>query len=154
MERLPGEGLTILATGPLTEEPLASDLARLTGGEGLHFYDAIAPIVTAESVDPALSFWADRYGEAAGGDYLNCPLSEEEYARFHAALLAEETVPLKDFEAPRFFEGCLPIEVMAGRGPKTLLFGPMKPVGLVDPRTARRPFAVVQLRREKRRGPC
>ena len=126
---------------------LAASLAGLTGSEGLHFYDAIAPIVSAESVDLNQAFWLDRYAES-GGDYLNCPLSQEQYQVFYQALLDSPQVPLHEFESAKFFEGCLPIEVMAQRGPKTLLFGPMKPVGLIDPKTGRRPFAVVQLRKE------
>ena len=149
---LPHHDPSILATGPLTDHELAQDLARLTGAQGLHFYDAIAPIVSAESVDMNHAFWADRYDDEHPGDYLNCPLSEDEYHRFYQALVSAEQVPLKEFEKPRFFEGCLPIEVMAARGEKTLLFGPMKPVGLVDPRTGRRPFAVVQLRKEDAQG--
>ena len=125
-------------------------MGRLTGQEHLHFYDAIAPIVAADSLDLDKIFRASRYG--AGDDYLNCPFSEEEYAAFYQALMAAEQVPLKSFEEPRYFEGCLPIEVMAARGYRTLLFGPMKPVGLTDPRTGRQPFAVVQLRAENREG--
>ncbi len=143
-------GLTVLATGPLTSDPLAEALGRLTGQDNLHFYDAIAPIVTAESIDMAKVFRASRYG--AGDDYLNCPFSEEEYAAFYQALMEAEQVSLKSFEEPRYFEGCLPIEVMAARGYRTLAFGPMKPVGLTDPRTGRQPFAVVQLRAENREG--
>jgi len=142
----------VLATGPLTTEGLAEELARVTGGDHLHFYDAIAPIVTLESVDMSRAFWGDRYGEPGQGDYLNCALDQQEYERFFAALSSGEEVPLKAFESPRFFEGCLPIEVMASRGPKTLLFGPMKPVGLDDPATGRWPFAVVQLRKENQDG--
>ncbi len=156
VDRLPRQGLTIVATGPLTTDELAAELARITGSQHLHFYDAIAPIVTRESVDMAHAFWQDRYADPPppGGeaDYLNCPLSQEEFAAFHQALTSAEQVPLHPFESPRFFEGCLPIEVMAARGEKTLLFGPMKPVGLTDPRTGRRPFAVLQLRREDGQG--
>jgi methylenetetrahydrofolate--tRNA-(uracil-5-)-methyltransferase len=152
VDELPSQGLTVVATGPLTSPELAQDLLRLTGGSGLHFYDAIAPIVAAESVDLGIAFWADRYGEEPGGDYLNCPMNREEWAAFYQALTTAEQVPLKDFESPRFFEGCLPIEVMAARGEQTLLFGPMKPVGLSDPRTGRRPHAVVQLRKEDAQG--
>ncbi|RJX32955.1 MAG: methylenetetrahydrofolate--tRNA-(uracil(54)-C(5))-methyltransferase (FADH(2)-oxidizing) TrmFO [Desulfarculus sp.] len=151
-DKLPAEGVTILATGPLTSEALSADLAALTGSGHLHFYDAIAPIVTSESVDLDQAFWGDRYGDPGQGDYLNCPLSAQEYAAFYAALMAAEQVPLRPFESPRFFEGCLPIEVMAARGEKTLLFGPMKPVGLTDPATGQRPFAVVQLRKEDAQG--
>jgi methylenetetrahydrofolate--tRNA-(uracil-5-)-methyltransferase len=136
----------------LTTEGLAERLSKITGSDHLHFYDAIAPIVTLESVDMDRAFWGDRYGEPGRGDYLNCPLDQGEYQRFYAALMAAEQVPLKDFESARFFEGCLPVEVMASRGEKTLLFGPMKPVGLEDPRSGRRPFAVVQLRKENAEG--
>ena len=143
-------GIMVVATGPLTSEALAEALGRLTGQEQLHFYDAIAPIVAAESLDMTRVFRASRYG--AGDDYLNCPFSEEEYAAFYQALTNAEQVPLKSFEEPRYFEGCLPIEVMAARGYRTLVFGPMKPVGLTDPRTGKQPFAVVQLRAENREG--
>jgi len=144
------EATSIIATGPLTSEPLAQALGRLTGQEHLHFYDAIAPIVAAESIDLNKAFRASRYG--VGNDYLNCPFSEAEYAVFYEALTSAGQVPLKSFEEPRYFEGCLPVEIMAARGFRTLLFGPMKPVGLLDPRTGRQPFAVVQLRAENREG--
>jgi len=144
------EATTIIATGPLTSEPLAEALGRITGQAHLHFYDAIAPIVAADSLDMGKIFRASRYG--AGEDYLNCPFSEAEYAVFFEALMASEQVPLRAFEEPRYFEGCLPVEIMAARGYRTLLFGPMKPVGLVDPHTGRQPFAVVQLRAENREG--
>ena len=144
------ETTTIIATGPLTSDSLAEALGRLTGQKHLHFYDAIAPIVAAESIDLRKVFRASRYG--AGEDYLNCPFSEAEYAAFYEALTNAEHVPLKSFEEPRYFEGCLPVEIMAARGFRTLLFGPMKPVGLVDPQTGRQPFAVVQLRSENREG--
>ena len=150
-DQLPREGLCVLATGPLTTDELARDLAQLSGSEHLHFYDAIAPIVAADSVDPSRSFWQDRYSDQAG-DYLNCPLTQEEFEAFYQALTTLEQVPLHDFEKPRFFEGCLPVEVMASRGLKTLLFGPMKPVGLTDPTTGRRPHAVLQLRKEDVEG--
>ena len=144
------EATTIIATGPLTSDSLAEALGRLTGQAHLHFYDAIAPIVAAESIDLEKVFRASRYG--AGDDYLNCPFSEAEYAAFYEALTSAEQVPLKSFEEPRYFEGCLPVEIMAARGFRTLLFGPMKPVGLMDPQTGRQPFAVVQLRAENREG--
>ncbi len=150
VESLPEEGEAIVATGPLTSEPLAAALGRLTGQEHLHFYDAIAPIILADSLNYSKVFRASRYG--AGEDYLNCPFSEEEYAAFYRALTAAEQVPLKPFEEPRYFEGCLPLEVMAARGYLTLAFGPMKPVGLVDPKTGGQPFAVAQLRAENREG--
>lgn len=152
VDALPRSGVCVVATGPLTAEDLAADLRTLTGAKHLHFYDAIAPIVSADSVDMTRAFWADRWSDQAGGDYLNCPLSQDEWRAFHAALISAEQTPLKEFEKPRFFEGCLPIEVMAARGEQTLLFGPMKPVGLTDPRTGRRPFAVVQLRKEDPQG--
>ena len=144
------EQTTVIATGPLTSEPLAEAIGRLTGQAHLHFYDAIAPIVAADSLDMDKVFRASRYG--AGDDYLNCPFSEAEYNAFYEALMAAEQAPLKAFEEPRYFEGCLPVEIMAARGFRTLLFGPMKPVGLVDPHTGRQPFAVVQLRAENREG--
>jgi methylenetetrahydrofolate--tRNA-(uracil-5-)-methyltransferase len=147
----PDDAPAVLATGPLTHGPVAERLLAAAGG-GLHFYDAIAPIVLAESVDPARSFWQDRYGEPGAGDYLNCPLSREEFDTFHQALTTAEQTPLHDFEKPRFFEGCLPVEVMAARGEKTLTFGPMKPVGLTDSATGRRPFAALQLRKEDLQG--
>ncbi|MGA9756518.1 MAG: methylenetetrahydrofolate--tRNA-(uracil(54)-C(5))-methyltransferase (FADH(2)-oxidizing) TrmFO [Desulfobaccales bacterium] len=144
------EQTTVIATGPLTSEPLAEALGKLTGQAHLHFYDAIAPIVAAESIDLRKVFRASRY--RAGDDYLNCPFSEAEYAAFYEALMGAEQVPLRAFEEPRYFEGCLPVEIMAARGYRTLLFGPLKPVGLVDPHTGRQPCAVVQLRAENREG--
>jgi methylenetetrahydrofolate--tRNA-(uracil-5-)-methyltransferase len=149
--RIPEAEHVILATGPLTEPGLAGDLRELLGDEYLYFYDAISPIVYADSIDHEIAFRASRYDEGEG-DYLNLPLSEAEYFGFVEALLAAETVPLHRFEASLFFEGCLPIEEMARRGPRTLAFGPMKPVGIRDPRTGARPFAVVQLRQEDKRG--
>ena len=151
VRRIPGERPCIIATGPLTSDPLAQDIARFLGEDNLSFYDAIAPIVDGETIDYSKAFWGDRYGKG-GGDYLNCPLTEEEYNRFYEELVKAECVPYHHFEEPRFFEGCMPIEELARRGRDTLLFGPMRPVGLVDPRTGRRPFAVVQLRREDREG--
>ncbi len=138
---------TIAATGPMTSDALAASLAKIVGNESLYFYDAIAPIVTAESIDTSVAFRASRY-ENGPGDYLNCPMDEAQYHAFVRELLAAEKVPAKPFEEEKVFEGCMPIEVMAARGPMTLAFGPMKPVGLVDPRTGKRPFAVVQLRQE------
>jgi methylenetetrahydrofolate--tRNA-(uracil-5-)-methyltransferase len=146
-----GPELAIVATGPLTADALAADLARTCGG-GLHFYDAIAPIVAAESIDMEIAYARSRYGKGAGDDYLNLPFDEPQYRAFVAAVLAGEKVPAHDFEEARYFEGCLPIEVMAERGPDVLAYGPMKPVGLEDPRSGRRPFAVVQLRREDSAG--
>jgi methylenetetrahydrofolate--tRNA-(uracil-5-)-methyltransferase len=142
-----GPGLALVATGPLTGDRLADALARLAGGR-LHFYDAIAPIVAADSVDPEIAYAKSRYGKGAGDDYLNLPFDPDQYHAFVAALLEGEKVEPHAFEEPRYFEGCLPIEVMAARGPEVLAHGPMKPVGLEDPRTGKRPWAVVQLRRE------
>jgi methylenetetrahydrofolate--tRNA-(uracil-5-)-methyltransferase len=149
--RIPEDELVVLATGPLTASELARDLQRLLGDEHLYFYDALSPIVYADSIDYEVAFRASRY-EDGPGDYLNLPLSEAEYRAFVAALVDAETVPLHAFEASLYFEGCLPIEEMARRGPDTLAYGPMKPVGLRDPRTGKRPFAVVQLRQEDKRG--
>ncbi len=139
----------IIASGPLTSDPLAARLAALTGSEHLYFYDAIAPIVEADSIDQSIVFRASRYGKG-GDDYLNCPLDREQYEAFVAALLAAEKVAPRDFEKAIHFEGCLPIEELAARGPLTLAYGPMKPVGLPDPRTGREPFAVIQLRQDDR----
>ncbi|HET6439883.1 MAG TPA: methylenetetrahydrofolate--tRNA-(uracil(54)-C(5))-methyltransferase (FADH(2)-oxidizing) TrmFO [Anaeromyxobacter sp.] len=145
---LPGPPeLCLLATGPLTAESLSAELAGLAGGR-LHFYDAIAPIVADESIDKAVAFRRSRYGKGDGDDYLNLPLDAAQYHAFVEALRGAEKVPPHDFEEPRYFEGCLPVEVMAERGMEVLAHGPMKPVGLVDPRTGREPHAVVQLRRE------
>ncbi len=151
VKKLPAEGYTILASGPLTASDLAADLARLTGTEHLAFYDAIAPIVSAESLNRDIIYQASRYDDGPG-DYLNCPFSQQEYERFIQALAAADKVPLKSFEKKKYFEGCLPIEVMLERGDDTLRFGPMKPVGLPDPRTGQDPYAVVQLRMEDREG--
>ena len=166
----------IVATGPLTSDSLSADIASLVGGDHLYFYDAISPIVLSETIDRTKVFRASRWGrslrnqaEAGGfrlqaeenaacgvddgeGDYLNCPMTEAEYNRFYDAVVAAESATVHDFDKEKFFEGCLPIEVMAHRGRDTLRFGPMKPVGLVDPRTGRTPFAVVQLRQDNLAG--
>jgi methylenetetrahydrofolate--tRNA-(uracil-5-)-methyltransferase len=146
----------VLATGPLTSDGLAAAIQALTGQENLSFFDALAPIVQADSVDMTIAFRASRYerGEQEGGDYVNCPFTREEYERFVAALLAAETIPLRGFEQAdrRFFEGCLAVEVLARRDPRALTFGPMRPVGLRDPRTGRRPYAIVQLRQDNLAG--
>ena len=153
ISRIPDTSIVVIATGPLTSDPLAREISTLTGGEYLHFYDAISPIVETESIDHTCVFRASRYGdENHGGDYLNCPLTQEEYEQFWTELMKGEEVPLRDFEDRQCFEGCLPIEVLARRGLKTLLFGPMKPVGLIDPKTGTRPYAVVQLRQENSAG--
>ncbi len=149
VSEIPEGPVVIVASGPLTSDALAGSIAALTGENALYFYDAVAPIVEVESIDFTKVFRASRY-DAGSGDYLNCPLNREEYEAFHRALIEGEKVPLREFEDPRYFEGCLPIEVMADRGFRTLLFGPMKPVGLIDPRTGQEPFAVVQLRQENR----
>jgi methylenetetrahydrofolate--tRNA-(uracil-5-)-methyltransferase len=146
---LPSDGIVIVASGPLTSDDLAASLTELTG-DRLYFYDAIAPIVSSESLDVSKVFAASRYGKGDGDDYLNCPLNEEEYLAFVAALVAAEKVPSRDFEKIVHFEGCMPVETMAERGVETLRFGPMKPVGLTDPRSGYEPHAVIQLRAENR----
>ena len=141
----------IIATGPLTSDSLSAEIAQLVGQAHLYFYDAISPIVVAETIDQEKVFKASRWNRGPTGrsaDYLNCPLSAAAYAHFHEALTQAEPAAVHDFDRERFFEGCLPIEVMAHRGRDTLRFGPMKPVGLIDPRTGRQPFAVVQLRQD------
>ena len=150
---IPEDGVVIVATGPLTSEPLANAIADLCGG-GLSFYDAAAPIVTADSVDMNSAFRASRYDreESGEGDYINCPLNKEEYEAFHAALIEAETAPLHEFDKLHVYEGCMPIEVLAKRGSDSIRFGPMKPVGLRDPHTGHRPWAVVQLRAENAEG--
>jgi methylenetetrahydrofolate--tRNA-(uracil-5-)-methyltransferase len=149
LAELDGEGheAVIVAAGPLAGDELSADLARVVGQDSLAFYDAIAPIVLTESVNMDKAFWASRYAPE-DKDYLNCPMSEEEYLNFVHALIAGDKVAPREFEKEIHFEGCLPIEVMAERGEMTLAFGPLKPVGLVDPRTGEQPFAVVQLRAE------
>ena len=175
------DGPVIVATGPLTSESLSRDIATLVGADHLYFYDAISPIVLADTIDSSRVFRASRWGRSLGpsrgaaskdgtstghqaaapaacsvddgeGDYLNCPLDEDEYRRFYEALMSAEKAALREFDSAKFFEGCLPIEVMARRGVDTLRFGPMKPVGLVDPRTGREPYAVVQLRQDTLAG--
>ncbi len=149
--KIPDDPFVILATGPLTDPELAAEIRALLGEEQLYFYDAISPIVYAESIDRSIAFRASRY-EVGEGDYLNLPLTREQYETLVDELLAADTVPLHPFETALYFEGCLPIEEMARRGRDTLAHGPMKPVGLVDPRSGRRPHAVVQLRQEDRAG--
>jgi len=159
VEHVP-DGLAIIASGPLTSPALSADLARLTGEDHLYFYDAISPIVEAESIDMSIAYRASRYGrgEEKTGDYINCPLNREEYQHFVRELLGAERIALRSFEkdikdgvragAHTFFEGCLPIEIIAERGQESLAFGPMRPVGLQDSRTGRRPHAVLQLRQD------
>jgi len=141
------EGITIIATGPLTSAPLAQAIKDFNGSEGFYFYDAAAPIIDKATIDMDKVYLKSRYdkGEAA---YLNCPMTEEEFNAFYDELVAAEVAPLKEFEKEKFFEGCMPIEVMAKRGRKTMLFGPLKPVGLEDPKTGKRPYAVIQLRQD------
>ena len=150
VDELP-EGPTIIATGPLTDPALCDAIARRTGVQSLNFFDAAAPIVTAESLDMDKVFRASRYGRGTD-DYLNCPMTEEEYNAFYDALIGAELAELHDFEKKLVFEGCLAVEILASRGRQTLAFGPLKPVGLTDPRTGRTPYAVVQLRQENAQG--
>lgn len=151
--KIPAEGITVVATGPLTSDALAREIAALCGG-GLSFFDAAAPIVTAESLNRERIFAASRYGKGEDDAYLNCPMNKEEYERFYDALIHAERAPVHDFDVadPKVYEGCMPVEVMAQRGADTIRFGPLKPVGLRDPSTGHRPWAVVQLRREDREG--
>lgn len=159
------EGITIIATGPLTSQGLTEELKKIIGEKELYFYDAIAPIIDAQSIDYSMAFFQSRYQKSetppdskekpsgigiSNGDYLNCPLTEEQYRRFYEALREADRVTARPFEDIRVFESCMPVEVLAERGYDTLRFGPMKPVGLIDPRTGKRPFAVVQLRPENR----
>lgn len=156
------EGITVIAAGPLAAQPLMQKLAEVVGVDYLYFYDAVAPLVAADTIDLSCAFHASRYGHGGAEDYLNCPLTETEYRHFVEALLSAERAPLREFEAELesgvkaghgpFFERCLPIEVMARRGWLTLAHGPMRPTGLTDPRTGRRPFAVLQLRRDNAAG--
>ena len=151
--KLPAGGVCVVATGPLTADALAAEIAALAGGEGLHFFDAVAPIVEFAGIDMEVAYFASRYGKGEPTDYINCPLTREEYEAFYRELTTARTAELKDFEKKiKVFEGCMPVEEMARRGFETLCYGPMKPVGLPDPRTGREPFAVVQLRRENKEG--
>lgn len=143
---IPETGIVVVASGPLTSGNLAADIARITGGDNLYFHDAVAPIISGPTIDQSIVFRASRWGR--GDDYLNCPMNEEEYNLFYNALLEAEIHAPKSFEKEIYFEGCMPVEAMAVRGRQTLSFGPMKPIGLVDPRTGRRPYAVVQLRQD------
>ena len=150
---IPRDGFNVIATGPLTSEPLALDIKKRFGG-GLSFFDAAAPIVTYESIDMSSAFKASRYGKGDGDDYINCPMNKEEYELFHSELVKAERTPLHgvDTADPKVYEGCMPIEIMAQRGADTIRFGPMKPVGLTDPNTCHRPWAVLQLRKENKDG--
>ena len=152
LTEIPDDHIVVCASGPLTSEALFESIKSLTSADTLYFYDAAAPIVDAESVDMSHAFWQSRYDKGESADYLNCPLTAEEYQHFYETLMQAEWMPTKDFEKEIFFEGCMPIETMAKRGYQTLLYGPMKPVGLTDPQTGHTPFAVVQLRREDEEG--
>jgi methylenetetrahydrofolate--tRNA-(uracil-5-)-methyltransferase len=153
IRELPDDGINIVASGPLTSESLSESIIRFAGSQNLYFYDAISPIVDSGTLDRSRLFAASRYGKG-GEDYLNAFLSQEEYIRFYEALIGAESVPLRSFERAIYFEGCLPIEELARRGVDTLRFGPMKPVGLVDPRIGKRPYAAVQLRLENLMADC
>jgi methylenetetrahydrofolate--tRNA-(uracil-5-)-methyltransferase len=155
LTRIPDDEVTIIATGPLTSDALAEDIGRITGADRLYFYDAISPIVDAHSVDMSIAFRASRYGKSIDGsdDYINCPFDRPQYERFVDAVLSAQSVPFHiEADRPCYFEACLPVEELARRGRDTLRFGPMKPMGLLDPRTGRRPWAVVQLRQENARA--
>ncbi|RMG91955.1 MAG: methylenetetrahydrofolate--tRNA-(uracil(54)-C(5))-methyltransferase (FADH(2)-oxidizing) TrmFO [Zetaproteobacteria bacterium] len=156
VSHLPEQGLVLVASGPLTSDALYENIQRLTGEQHLCFFDAIAPVVNAETIDMSVAYWKNRYdkhvSDGTEGDYLNCPMNKEQYDAFIDALIQAEKVAFKDFENIPFFEGCMPIEEMAERGRETPRFGPMKPVGLEDPRTGQIPYAVVQLRRDNRLG--
>lgn len=151
--KIPDDAITIIATGPLTSKPLADSIGDMFG-DSLSFFDAAAPIVTAESVDMDYAFCASRYERGDEDDYINCPMNKEEYETFYNELVSAERAPLHDFDVnnPKVYEGCMPVEVMAQRGEGTLRFGPMKPVGLINPRTGHRPWAVLQLRKENAEG--
>ncbi len=153
LDTLPAEGLTIVATGPLTAQSLAHSILGATGQDSLAFFDAIAPIVYRDSIDMDIAWYASRWDKGDGKDYINCPMDKEQYLAFHAGLLAAPKAEFKDWEQDTpYFEGCMPIEVMAERGVETLRFGPMKPVGLDNPKTGRWPYAVVQLRQDNKQG--
>jgi methylenetetrahydrofolate--tRNA-(uracil-5-)-methyltransferase len=147
VKTIPTDAISVIATGPLSSESLTTEIMKLTGSDQMYFYDAIAPIIAADSIDTSIAFRAARY-DKGGDDYLNCPMDEQQYAEFYAALIEANSVPLQRFEETRWFEACLPIEELARRGVDTLRFGPMKPVGLRDPRNGREPYAAVQLRQE------
>ncbi|MGN0490572.1 methylenetetrahydrofolate--tRNA-(uracil(54)-C(5))-methyltransferase (FADH(2)-oxidizing) TrmFO [Ruminococcus sp.] len=153
ISEIPDDAITVVATGPLTSESLSDTISKMFG-DSLSFFDAAAPIVTAESIDMDYAFCASRYERGDGDDYINCPMNKEEYETFYNELVKAERAPLHDFDVnnPKVYEGCMPVEVMAQRGEGTLRFGPMKPVGLVNPRTGHRPWAVLQLRKENSEG--
>lgn len=152
ISEIPKDNITVIATGPLTDGGLTDDIVKLTGEENLSFFDAAAPIVTADSIDFSKAFYAARYGRG-GDDYINCPFNKEEYEAFHKALISAESAPVHSFDKPvNVYEGCMPIEILAKRGEDSIRFGPLKPVGIRDPKTDKRPWAVVQLRRENSEG--
>ena len=152
VEEIPKDEVCVVATGPLTDGKLAEEIEALCEDGSLSFFDAAAPIITAESIDMSIAFTASRYGKGTD-DYINCPFNKEEYEAFHKELISAESAPLKDFDKPfKVYEGCMPIEVLAKRGEDSIRFGPLKPVGLTDPRTGHRPWAVVQLRKENKEG--
>ena len=151
-QKIPSGGVTVLATGPLTDTTLAEDIAAYTNSDNLSFYDAAAPIVTADSIDMSIAFTASRYGKGTD-DYINCPMNKDEYEAFYNELVTAESALLHEFDKPvTVYEGCMPIEILAKRGHDSIRFGPLKPVGLTDPRTGHRPWACVQLRRENASG--
>lgn len=155
VEKIPEDEITVIATGPLTDGTLAENIESLCQENSLSFFDAAAPIVTASSIDMSKAFFASRYDrdESGQGDYINCPMNKEEYERFYTELINAESAPLKNFDKPfKVYEGCMPVEVLAKRGQDSIRFGPLKPVGLKDPRTWHRPWAVVQLRKENAKG--
>lgn len=149
IKKVPTDAITIVATGPLTDGELYDDILRLTGGSDLHFFDAAAPIVSKDSIDMSKAFAASRYGKG-GDDYINCPMNKEEYLRFYNELIAAEQADVKGFDKEIVFEGCMPIESMAKRGEDTMRYGPLKPVGLIDPKTGKEPYACLQLRQDNR----
>jgi len=152
VKKIPNDSVTVIATGPLTDGDLADDISKLCEGGNLSFYDAAAPIVTAESIDMSVAFIASRYGKG-GADYINCPMNKEEYESFYNELINAESAVVSEFDKPlKVYEGCMPIEILAKRGHDSIRFGPLKPVGLTDPRTGHRPWAVVQLRKENSSG--
>jgi len=151
-KEIPKEGIVVIASGPLTSDALSLDISEYTGRDSLYFYDAAAPIVEASSLDFSKVFRQSRYQKGDGDDYLNCPMDEEQYQAFYEALLDAEVAPRKEFEPLKLFEGCMPIEELARRGRDTMRYGPLKPVGILDPVTGKRPYAVIQLRQENLQG--
>ena len=152
LEEIAKDGIVIVATGPLTSENLSKKILKITGENRLHFYDAAAPIISKESINFDIAFFGDRYGKEGDSSYINLPMNKEEYQKFWEALVEAETVVLHEFEKKEIFEGCMPVEVMAKRGEDTLRYGPLKPVGFDDPRTGKRPYALVQLRQDDFNG--